>query len=153
MFYADALEILQSCTKPLKFSLTWFIMCKLIQFRFSAEDYYIHKCYVFRAAKTSSNKKQDLSKWTYAELRDTINTSCGEFHCNDVMTWKCFPYYWPLMKGIHWSPMDSPHKGSVMQSLDVFCVVHYTWRSCWTNVQVSDDLECHDITVMPLGRS
>ena len=26
----------------------------------------------------SSNKKHDLSKWKYAELRDTINTSCGK---------------------------------------------------------------------------
>jgi len=28
------------------------------------------------------SKKHDLSKWTYAELRDAINTSCGQisFH-------------------------------------------------------------------------
>ena len=25
-------------------------------------------------------KKHDLSKWKYAELRDTINTSCGKLH-------------------------------------------------------------------------
>ena len=25
------------------------------------------------------NKKYDLSKWKYAELRDTINTSCGMY--------------------------------------------------------------------------
>ena len=25
------------------------------------------------------NKKYDLSKWKYAELRDTINTSCGTY--------------------------------------------------------------------------
>ena len=25
-------------------------------------------------------KKHDLSKWKYAELRDTINTSCGKPH-------------------------------------------------------------------------
>jgi len=24
------------------------------------------------------NKKYDLSKWTYAEIRDTINTTCGK---------------------------------------------------------------------------
>ena len=29
-------------------------------------------------------KKYDLSKWKYAELRDTINTSCGEY---DIMCW------------------------------------------------------------------
>ena len=26
-----------------------------------------------------SEKKYDLAKWKYAELRDTINTSCGEY--------------------------------------------------------------------------
>ena len=26
----------------------------------------------------AGTKKHDLSKWKYAELRDTINTSCGE---------------------------------------------------------------------------
>ena len=28
------------------------------------------------AAAAAANKKYDLSKWKYAELRDTINTSC-----------------------------------------------------------------------------
>lgn len=27
----------------------------------------------------AGTKKHDLSKWKYAELRDTINTSCGKF--------------------------------------------------------------------------
>lgn len=26
--------------------------------------------------EAAANKKYDLSKWKYAELRDTINTSC-----------------------------------------------------------------------------
>lgn len=26
----------------------------------------------------AGTKKHDLSKWKYAELRDTINTSCGK---------------------------------------------------------------------------
>ena len=28
------------------------------------------------AAASAANRKYDLSKWKYAELRDTINTSC-----------------------------------------------------------------------------
>lgn len=27
----------------------------------------------------AGTKKHDLSKWKYAELRDTINTSCGKW--------------------------------------------------------------------------
>ena len=32
----------------------------------------------FRALPPREKKKHDLSSWKYAELRDTINTSCGE---------------------------------------------------------------------------
>ena len=36
------------------------------------------------------------------------------YHCHvhdDAMTWKHFPRYWPFVRGIHWSPVNSPHKG------------------------------------------
>ena len=37
----------------------------------------------------------------------------------DVMAWKRFPHYWPFVRGIHWSPMDSPHTGPVTWNFDV----------------------------------
>ena len=30
---------------------------------------------------------------------------------DDVITWKHFPRYWPFVRGIHRSPVNSPHKG------------------------------------------
>ena len=30
---------------------------------------------------------------------------------NDVIKWKYFPLYWPFVRGIHQSPVNSPHKG------------------------------------------
>ena len=30
---------------------------------------------------------------------------------DDVIKWKHFPRYWPFVRGIHWSPVNSPHKG------------------------------------------
>ena len=41
------------------------------------------------------------------------------FHCasvdallhDDVIKWKHFPRYWPFVRGIHRSPVNSPHKG------------------------------------------
>ena len=30
---------------------------------------------------------------------------------DDVIKWKHFPRYWPFVRGIHRSPMNSPHKG------------------------------------------
>ena len=39
---------------------------------------------------------------------------------DDVIKWKHFPRYWPFVRGIHRSPVNSPHKWSVTQSFDVF---------------------------------
>ena len=33
-----------------------------------------------------------------------------DYH-DDVIKWKHFPHYWPFVLGIHWSPVNSPHKG------------------------------------------
>ena len=35
------------------------------------------------------------------------------FNCihDDVIKWKHFPRYWPFVRGIHRSPVNSPHKG------------------------------------------
>ena len=30
---------------------------------------------------------------------------------DDVIKWKHFPSYWPFVRGIHRSPLNSPHKG------------------------------------------
>ena len=31
--------------------------------------------------------------------------------CHDVIKWKPFPCYWPVVRGIHRWPVNSPHKG------------------------------------------
>ena len=30
---------------------------------------------------------------------------------DDVMKWKHFPRHWPFVRGIHWSSVNSLHKG------------------------------------------
>ena len=48
---------------------------------------------------------------------------------DDVIKWKHFPRYWPFVRGIHRSPVDSPHKdqwrGALMFSL--ICA----WTNGW----------------------
>ena len=39
---------------------------------------------------------------------------------DDIMKWKQFPGYWPFVWVIHRSPVNSPHKGPVTRSFDVF---------------------------------
>ena len=37
-----------------------------------------------------------------------------------VIKWKHFPRYWPFVRGIHRSPVNSPHKGQRRRALDFF---------------------------------
>ena len=50
--------------------------------------------------------------WNIEELRKFtekyVNTVATH---DDVINWKHFPRYWPFVWGIHWSPVNSPHKG------------------------------------------
>ena len=41
-------------------------------------------------------------------------------HHDDVIKWKHFPRYWPFVRGIHRSPVNSPHKRPVVRNFDVF---------------------------------
>ena len=50
-------------------------------------------------------------KWRLSfSVRTTICCPRPAFH-DDVIKWKHFPRYWPLLRGIHRSPVNSPHKG------------------------------------------
>ena len=36
---------------------------------------------------------------------------------DDIIKWKHFPYNWPFVRGIHRSPVNSPHKGQCRRAL------------------------------------
>ena len=69
---------------------------------------------------------------------------------DDVIKWKCFLRYWPFVRGIHRSPVNSPHKhhwrGPLMFSL--ICA----WINRWVNNREAGDLRHHcahyDVIVM-----
>ena len=77
------------------------------------------------------------SSWRFVR-----NRNC--YH--DVIKWKHFPRYWPFVRGIHRSPVNSPHKGQRRGAL--ICA----WTNGWANHQYDSDLRCHcahyDVTVM-----
>ena len=60
---------------------------------------------------------------------------------DDVIKWKRFPRYWPFVRGIHRSPMNSPHKGqwrgSLMFSLICALNIQFSKRSWgwWVDMQ------------------
>ena len=51
---------------------------------------------------------------------------------HDVIKWKHFPCYWPIVRGIHQSPVDSPHKGKWCKFL-MFSLI-CAWTNIWANL-------------------
>ena len=59
------------------------------------------------------------------------------WHHGDVTKWKHFPRYWPFVRGIHRSPVNSPHKGQWRGALmfSLICV----WINGWVNNREAGD--------------
>ena len=71
---------------------------------------------------------------------------------DDVIKWKHFPRYWPFVRGIHRSPVNSPHKGQWRGAL-MFTFI-YTRINGWVNNCEAGNLRCnrahYDVIVMNL---
>ena len=55
------------------------------------------------------------SQWPMPNNLDYLHYQCRKMiekaNHDDVIKWKNFPRYWPFVRGIHRSPLNSPHKG------------------------------------------
>ena len=71
------------------------------------------------------------------------------FH-DDVIKWKHFPRYWPFVRGIHRSPVKSPHKGQWRGAL-IFSLM-CAYLNVWVNTREAGDLRRYrlhyDVIVM-----
>ena len=69
---------------------------------------------------------------------------------DDVIKWKHFPLSWPFVRGIHRSPVNSPHKGQWRGAL-MFSLI-WAWINRWVNNCEANDLRRHhahyDVIVM-----
>ena len=69
---------------------------------------------------------------------------------DDVTNWEHFLRYWPFVRGIHRSPVNSPHKGQWRGAL-MFSLI-CAWINGWVNNGEAGDLRRHrahyDVTVM-----
>ena len=83
---------------------------------------------------------------TAAGIGNLVPSSLHE----DVIKWKHFPRYWPFVRGIHRSPVNSPHKGQRHGAL-MFSLI-CTWTDSWANNGDACDLRCYrahyDVIVM-----
>ena len=58
-----------------------------------------------------------------------------------VIKWKYFPRYWPFVRRIDQSPVNSPHKGQWRGALVFFLI--YAWTNGWVNNRDAGDLRRH----------
>ena len=69
---------------------------------------------------------------------------------NDVIKWKHFPRYWPFVRGIHRSPVNSLHKDQWRGAL-TFSLI-WIWTNGWVHKREPGDLRRHrahdDVTAM-----
>ena len=69
---------------------------------------------------------------------------------DDVIKWKHFPRYWPFVRGIHRSPVNSPHKGQWRGAL-MFTLICARING-WVNNRKAGDLRRYrahyDVIVM-----
>ena len=69
---------------------------------------------------------------------------------DDVIKWKHFRRYWPFVRGIHRSPVISPHTGQWRRAL-MFSLI-CTWMNGWVNNREAGELRRYrvhyDVIVM-----
>ena len=81
---------------------------------------------------------------------ELFGTITAESTLDDVIKWNHFPRYWPFERGIHWSPVNSPHKGQWLGAL-MFSLI-CSWINVWVNNREAGELRRHrahyDVIVM-----
>ena len=103
----------------------------------------VHCCsWLFITGYKLWNNKQCAPAWKYIEghfdLRIIILLTRG-----DVIKWKHFPRYWPFVRGIHRSPVNSPHKGQWRGALMIALIC--TSKNGWVNNRKAGDLRRHRV--------
>ena len=59
---------------------------------------------------------------------EACHSGCHYCH-DDVIKWKHIPRYWPFVRGIHRSPVNSPHQGQWRGAIEVFYDLRLNKRS------------------------
>ena len=68
---------------------------------------------------------------------------------DDVIKWKHFPRYWPFVRGIHLSPVESPNKGQWLEVLMFFiCASTNDWANNWDVGDLRRHRPHYDVIVM-----
>ena len=125
------------------------------------------KCYFWHVTKQSTLLRTDNVSCHFASFVATfgttqvvVMTTCVAANedrvCNitalhgDVIKWTHFPRHWPFVRGIHRSPVNSPHKGQWRGAL-MFSLICARING-WVNNREAGDLRRHrahcDVIIM-----
>ena len=100
----------------------------------------IHRCPV-----NSPHKWPETRKMFHLMTSSCSKTVLGRilrlFSHDDVIKWKHFPRYWPFVRGIHWSPVDSSHTGQWRGAFKSSLICG--WTKGWANNRCAGDLILH----------
>ena len=102
-----------------------------------------------RIRRWASQARQQMECVLSQRLDYWASSQKLELH-DDVIKWKHFPRYWPFVRGIHRSPVNSPHKGQRRGALmlSLICI----WINGWINNREAGDLRRYrahyDVIVM-----
>ena len=106
--------------------------------------------------KEVAQKTTTKTHWDWDKMAANLQTFQAQFlpwksfYHVDVIKWKHFPRYWTFVRGIHWSPVNSPHKGQWRGALmfSLICV----WINGRVNNREAGDLRRYranyDVIVM-----
>ena len=82
-----------------------------------------HFCFLVQGSRSSHSQKPNLVILPYHD---------------DVIKWTHFPRYWPFVRVIHRSPVNSPHKGQWRGALRFSLIC--AWIDGWVNNREAGDL-------------
>ena len=105
---------------------------------------------------SSGRNRQQANVWAYAGQVTWYFLRCAvqnkPFNHDDVINWKHFPRHWTFVRGIHRSPVNSPHKGQ-WRGAFMFSLI-CTRINGWVNNGEAGNLRRHrahyDVIVMSL---
>ena len=87
---------------------------------------------------------------TWTVVCNNLRLMIRKLKVHDDTKWKRFPRYWPYVRGIHRSAVNSPHKGQWRGALNFYLIC--SWINGWVNNGEAGDLRRHgahyNVTVM-----
>ena len=102
-------------------------------------------CDIYNGSQDTDDISWDRWKLAYTDICDRYalmkslrqEKRSNPWH-DDVIKLKHFPRYWPIVRGIHRSPGNFPHKGQWRGALmfSLICV----WINAWVNYREANDL-------------